>query len=109
VEEAKAFAVGVFELLVVGAGLLEEVEGAVDVGAEEGVGAEDAAVYVGLGCEVDYGAGVVVVEDLREEGGVVAVAVDEGVSRVVGDGGEVFGVAGVGEGVEIDDGGADGF
>ena len=70
VEEAEGFLGFGGEGGVVGAGGLEEGEGSVDVGAEEGFGAGDGAVYVGLGGEVDDGAGAVVSEERGDEGGV---------------------------------------
>ncbi len=57
-----------------------------------------------LGGEVDDGAGAMLFEQARYESGVADVALDEGVAGVVFDGGKVFGVSGVGQLVEVDDG-----
>jgi hypothetical protein len=61
-----------------------------------------------LGGEVEDGGGLVLGEDAGEEGGVGDVAVNEDVAGVGLEVGQVFGIARVGEGVEIDDGVAGG-
>jgi len=53
---------------------------------------------------MDDGVGVLGREDFVDDGGVANVAVDEAVTRMEFDRGEVFQVAGVGEFIQIDDG-----
>ncbi len=102
-KETEGFAVVASEGFVVGAGGLQKDEGAFDVGAEEDVRAEDRAVDVAFGGEVEDGARPVLVDDAGYESGVGDVAMDEDVIRGVGNGSEIFGVAGVGELVEVDE------
>ncbi len=70
----------------------------------KGFGAGDGAVDVGFGGEVEDGSGLVGGECAAEEISVGDVPVDEGVVRAAGERSEVGGVAGVGEGVEVDEG-----
>ncbi len=108
VEEAEAVFRCAGEGCVVLARGLEEGERSVDVGAEEGLGAVDGAIDVALCGEVHDSAGLVLCEEARDERGVTDITLNEGVVRVVVNGGEVGWVAGVGELVEIDDGTAAG-
>ena len=82
---------------------LEQGEGAVDVGFDEGGGPEDGAVDVALGGEVHDGVGLVLREQAGDQRAVEDGAVDEDVGRVAGERCEVVHVAGVGERVEVDD------
>ena len=86
------------------AGGLEEVEGAEDVGVDEVSGGVDGAVDMGLGSEVKNGVEAVFFKELSEEGGVLDIALDEVIARIVRDRVEVAGVAGVGKEVEVDEG-----
>ncbi len=104
VEEAEGNALRLGERFPEGAGGLEEVESPEDVGLQEGFGAINGAVHVGLGGKVDDGGEAVLGEEGGEEGGVVDVAVDEAVPRVAGEVCEGGGVAGVGELVEVENG-----
>ena len=52
---------------------------------------------MGFGGEMDDGGGTMFAEELRDQGGVADVAVDERVERIGFEGGKVFGIAGVGE------------
>ena len=58
---------------------------------------------MGLGGEVGDGVDLMFGKELRDEGGIADVAVRENVARVGREIGEVGGVAGVGEGVEVDE------
>jgi hypothetical protein len=58
---------------------------------------------VGLGGEVGDGVDLMLGEELRDEGGVADVAVRENIARVRREVGEVSGIAGVGEDVEINE------
>lgn len=92
---------------IVAAGSFEEDVGAEDVGADEGFGVFDGAVYVALGSEVDdriegrSGGG----EDGFDAIGVGNVCFVEGVAIWVGGGdlGEVFGVSCIGEEIDVRD------
>ena len=77
--------------------------GAHDVGLDERLGRIDGAVDVGLGGEVDDGVDRVVGQEARDEGVVADVALREDVPRVAGEVGQVGGIAGVGERVEVDE------
>ena len=90
------------ELLPVGASGFEELEGTDDVGLDELSGTVDGAVDVGFGCEVDDGGGVMCGEELVEEGAISDAAVEEKVIRISFEGGKVFGVSGVSEGIEVE-------
>nr|BFF13325.1 hypothetical protein GCM10025699_46280 [Microbacterium flavescens] len=79
---------------------VEQLLRAEHVGLDEDRGVPDRAVDVRLGGEVDDG--VDLGEEPVEQGAVADVALDEGVARGVGDGGEVRLVARVGQGVEHD-------
>ena len=78
-------------------------EGAGDVGVDEGVGIGDGIVHMGLGGEVDDVGDGVVADDAQNGVFVPEVGLLEVVARMVGDGCEVGGVSGVGERVEIDE------
>ncbi len=115
-----------------GAGYIEEDVGAENVGAHEGFGAEDGAVDVAFGGEVDDGVDAVLGEEALDEGAVADVALDEDVAgggaRTAArarawardcpargltsprrgpiarlDVGKVFEVAGIGQCIEVDD------
>ena len=88
VEEAEGGARGCVQRGKVRARGFEEVEGAVDVGLEEGVGAEDGAVDVALGGEVDYGARLMLRAERLTEPVQDEVAADE--SGAAGDEDGVF-------------------
>jgi len=104
-------AVGVFPGIT---GHIEEGVGAHDVGAHEGFRAEDGAVDVALGGEVDDRVDLVLGKEALDEGAVADVTLDKHIAALGAgffrrlpiarlDVGEVFEVARVGEGVEIDD------
>ena len=79
---------------------LEQAEGALDVGAQEGLGVGDGIVVVGLGGVVHDG--VVAGDDAFQQPGVADVAHDE-LHAVGGQAGDVLGVAGVGQLVQDGD------
>jgi hypothetical protein len=58
---------------------------------------------VGFGGEVEDAVDLVFAEEFGDEAGVADIAVGEGVSRIALDGGEVFGISGVSEFVEVND------
>lgn len=104
-------AVGVFPGI---AGHIEEGVGAHDIGAHEGFRTEDGAVDVAFGGEVDDGVDLVLGKEALDEGAVADVTLDKHIAALGAgffrrlpiarlDVGEVFEVAGIGEGVEIDD------
>ena len=79
---------------------LQKAEGALDVGAQEGLGVGDGVVVVGLGGVVHDG--VVARHDAVQQPGVADVAHDE-LHAVGGQPGDVLGVAGVGQLVQDGD------
>ena len=79
---------------------LQQAEGALDVGAQEGLGVGDGVVVVALGGVVHDG--VVARDDPIEQSGVADVAHDE-LHAVGGQTGDVLGVAGVGQLVQDGD------
>ena len=85
---------------------LEERVGAIDVGAEEGLGAVDGAIDVALRGEMYDSTGIVLLEKAGDQFGIADVALDEEVVWICVNSGEVCGVARVGELVEIDYGAA---
>ncbi len=87
----------------VGAHGFEQAEGADDVGLDEVFRAMDAAIDVGFGGEVDDGAGLVFGEQFGDQVEVFDVAFDEDVARIALQRGQVLQVAGVGEGIEVED------
>lgn len=101
VEEVEGFAVGGCHGLVKVARGLQQDEGDFDVGAQEDVGADDGAVNAAFSSEVEDGAELVLREDAGDQGGVNGVALDEGVVRGAGDGGDVFRIVGLGELVHV--------
>ena len=103
VEEAELFLGRFFELTVVRAHGFEQVEGADDVGLDEVFRTMDTAVDVRFGGEIDDGAGLVVGEEIHHEIEVADVAVDEHVTGVAIQRGEVLEIARVGKRVEVDD------
>ncbi len=85
------------------AGGLQQGEGPGDVGADELAGALDATVHVGLGGEVHHPVHGLLPKHPGHQVGVADVAPHEAVPGVVGEVGQVLGVARVGEAVEVDD------
>lgn len=79
---------------------LQQAEGALDVGAQEGLGVRDGVVVVALGGVVHDG--VVARDDPVQQLGVADVADDE-LHAVGGQPGDVLGVAGVGQLVQDGD------
>ena len=73
---------------------LQQAEGALDVGAQEGLGVGDGVVVVALGGVVDDR--VVAGDDLIEQRSIADVAHDE-LDPILGQAGDVLGVAGVGQ------------
>jgi hypothetical protein len=88
----------------VGSRRLQQREGAFDVRLDEGTRAVDASVDVALGGEVQHGARAVLGQQAVDERAITDVAVHEDMPCVALQRGQVAQVAGVGEGVEIDDG-----
>ena len=109
VEKAEGGALGGGKRGPVEACLFEEDTGTFDIGAEEGGGRVDGAVHVAFGGEVDEGAGPMGAEERGDQSGVADVSIDEVVAGVAAEAGEVVGIAGVGEQVEVDDGGSGGL
>src|SRR5215218_1441281 len=87
------------------AGGLQQLEGAYDVGLDEGAGVVDRAVDVALGGEVDHRRGTMLGEDAPHLPAVRDVAVEEREARIVQHAGEVLEAAGIGELVEHEDAG----
>lgn len=79
---------------------LQQAEGALDVGAQEGLRVRDGVVVVGLGGVVHDG--VVARDDAVQQLGVADVAHDE-LDPILGQAGDVLGVAGVGQLVQDGD------
>lgn len=79
---------------------LQQAEGALDVGAQEGLRVRDGVVVVGLGGVVHDG--VVARDDAVQQPGVADVAHDE-LDPILGQAGDVLGVAGVGQLVQDGD------
>lgn len=102
-EETEGGFAGLGEFGPVETGAVEEAERADDVGLDKRLGGIDGAVDVGLGGEIHDGVDVMFGEETGDEGGIADIAVRENVARVVREVGEVSGVAGVGERVEVDE------
>ena len=87
------------------AGQLEQLEGADDIGLDEGVGRHDGPVHVGFGGKVADRVDPVGVENAFHGRGVADVRPLEHVAPVLGrlDVGQVFRVARIGQAVHIDD------
>jgi hypothetical protein len=83
---------------------LQQAEGAHDVGFDEVAWAVDGAVHMAFGRKVHHRAGLVFGQQARDQRGVANVALHKHVVRVALQAGEGFGVAGVGELVEVDNG-----
>ena len=80
---------------------IEQHHGAVDVGVQERLGIVDAAIDVGLGGEVDHRGHVA--HDGIDHHAVGDVAAHEAVARMRGNVGKVLQIAGIRQGVEVDD------
>ena len=93
----------VSELTVVGTHRFKQAEGADDVGLDEVFGSVNAAVDLGFGREIDDSARLMFSEQLGDEIEVVDAAFDEGVAGIAFQRGEVFQIARVGQGIEVDD------
>ena len=74
-----------------------------DVGADELLGAEDGAVNMAFGGEVNDGGGLMLAKKLGDQFAVVDVAVDEFIAADGRDRRQVGGISGVSEAVEVDD------
>ena len=81
----------------------EQVEGPDDVGVDEVGGGVDRAIHVALGGEMHHGARPVLLEDTLDRVAVANVGADEAIPRVAVQRGEVEGVAGVSQLVEVHD------
>ena len=108
-EEAKGLLVGWVQGGPIGSGLFEQSECAVDIGADEGIGRDDGAIDVSFGGEVNDGAGTMLGQERADECGVADVAAHQQVTRIGRDRVQTGRIAGVGEGIEIDDGCAGGL
>ena len=84
------------------AGGVEQVDGADHVGFDKREGVADGAVYVALGGKVDHAVGLVAVKEVVNGQGVADVDALKAVVRGLGHVGQVFEVAGVGQGVDVD-------
>ena len=102
VQEAEAFLVGALQRAPVGAHRFEQVEGADHVGLDEIFGAVDRSVHMAFGGEVDHGARPVLRQQPLHQRTVADVALHEDVTGVAAQAGQILGIAGVGELVEID-------
>jgi hypothetical protein len=103
VQESESPARAGVELRDVVARGVEQLEGAADVGLDEGGRPVDRAVDVGLGGEVEDRRGPVLVDDLVDRGAVGDVGLHEMEARVLGDVGQALEVPGVGQLVDDDD------
>ncbi len=83
---------------------LQQSESAHDVGLDEITGAMDGAVHMTFGSKVDHSAGLVLGQQTADQGGITDVALHQLVTRIALQGGQSFGVAGIGELVQVDDG-----
>ena len=82
---------------------LEQHEGAVDIGAQEGLGTVDRPVDMALGGKVHDRARAVLGQQAVDQRTVGDVAAHEMVPGIALDGGQIFEVAGIGQRVEADD------
>ncbi len=98
-EEAETSFGFTFQTVPIGTNGFKQVKGADDIGLDEVFRPMNAAVNVRLGGKIDGGTGLVFGEQLGDE-----VAVNEDVTRVVFQAGEIFEIAGVGKRIKIDDG-----
>src|SRR5208337_1586968 len=87
----------------IGTCFFEQVEGAVDVGADEIVGAVDGAVNVALGGEVNDGAGLSAPQQAAHKIAIDDVALLEAIARMGFDGTQVVEIARVCQLIEIQD------
>ena len=102
-EEMERFAIGFRKRQPVGARFLEQAECAVDVGADEIIGAVDGAIDVALGGEVNDGARLFAPQQVAQEIAIDDVALLEAIARVGLDGMQVVEIARVCQLVEIHD------
>ena len=84
-------------------GAVEQAEGADDVRLDERLGRIDGAVHVRLGGKVDHRVDRVLGEEAGHEGRVADVALRKDITRAAGEVGEVGGIAGVGQRIEVDE------
>ncbi len=104
VQETEGGAFLVRQRAPVAAHRFEQVEGADDVGLDEGARAFDRAVDVALGREVQHRAHFVLGQKARHQGGIADIAVHEHMACVALQARPVLEVAGIGQLVEVDDG-----
>ena len=107
-QEAERVAGVVFERLPVIAHRLQQAQGADHVGLDEGRGAIDRTVDVALGGEVHHGIGPVLGQQPRDQVAVADVAVDEDMVGIAVQPTERVQIAGVGQGIQVDDANAAG-
>ncbi|MCY1367524.1 hypothetical protein D9M69_544650 [compost metagenome] len=103
-QETEGRLVGVAQGRPVGTHRLQQVEGPDHVGLDELAGAMNGPVHVALGGEIHHGAGSMVFQQLVNQCPVANIALHEHMPCVALQGLEIFGVAGIGQLVQIDHG-----
>ena len=103
-QKSEGFLLLLAKAVPVGAGSLEEGEGADDIRLDELSRTVDGAVDVGLSRKVDDGAGAVLGEKFGDEFGIADIAANEGMLGIPLKVCEVLEIPCVGELVEVDDG-----
>ncbi|MCY1451930.1 hypothetical protein D9M71_688200 [compost metagenome] len=86
----------------VGAHGFEQVESANDIGVDECLRAVDGAIDMGLGGKIENGAGLVLFEQVLDQGTVTDIALHEYMLRIARQAAEVIQVACIGQLVQID-------
>src|SRR5260370_41652919 len=102
-QETERRAIGLGKHRPVGSRFFEQAESAVDIGADEIVGAVDGAVDVALSGEVNDSAGSLALEQVAQKIAIDNVALLAAIARVGFDGTPVVEIASVGQLVEIQD------
>ncbi len=103
VQEAEGGFLGFWQDRPVGADGFEHAEGADDIGLDKVFGTVDRAIHVAFGREVKHGAGLVFGQQAIHQHAVAQIALHKHMARIALQAGEVFGVTGMSEFVEVDD------
>src|SRR5260370_36767898 len=103
-QETERRAIGLGKHRPVGSRFFEQAESAVDIGADEIVGAVDGAVDVALSGEVNDSAGSLALEQVAQKIAIDNVALLEAIARVGFDGTQVVEIASEGQLVGVQDG-----
>jgi hypothetical protein len=102
VQEAECRLVRRRQAIPVRAHRLQQAEGADDIRLDEVFRAVDAAVDVALGGKIDDGARAVLVQQPGYQRGIADISLDEDVTRIAAQAGQVLEVAGIGQLVEVE-------